>query len=105
MPTLNRRALLATAAAAPLAAPRMLHAQTKPEKLVYIGENQGGWKRALMEEVAPAFEKVWANREVIQLGDQRLKIVSKEGLITMKQLSGRPQDLADIDALRKIENT
>ncbi len=57
MPTLNRRALLATAAAAPLAAPRMLHAQTKPEKLVYIGENQGGWKRALMEEVAPAFEK------------------------------------------------
>src|SRR5262249_36756637 len=32
-------------------------AQTKPEKLVYIGENQGGWKRVLMEEVAPAFER------------------------------------------------
>ena len=32
-------------------------AQNKPEKLVYIGENQGGWKRALVEEVGPAFEK------------------------------------------------
>src|SRR5260221_5720148 len=39
------------------AAPRWAWAQTKPEKLVYIGENQGGWKRTLMEEVAPAFEK------------------------------------------------
>lgn len=60
MPMLNRRRLLAASAAvlaAPLAAPRPLHAQTKPEKLVYVGENQGGWKRVLMEEVAPAFEK------------------------------------------------
>ena len=55
MTALNRRHLLATAGA--LAAPRALRAQTKPEKLVYIGENQGGWKRVLMEEVAPEFEK------------------------------------------------
>ncbi len=59
MPAIKRRTLLAASAAAaiPLAAPRPLHAQTKPEKLVYIGENQGGWKKTLMEEVAPAFEK------------------------------------------------
>jgi len=61
MSKLSRRSLLAASAAAPLAvplaAPRPLHAQTKPEKLVYIGENQGGWKKTLMEEVAPAFEK------------------------------------------------
>ncbi|MCB4820559.1 extracellular solute-binding protein [Roseicella aerolata] len=57
---LNRRqALQATVAAGGLlAAPRIgLRAQGKPDKLVYIGENQGGWKRVLMEEVAPAFEK------------------------------------------------
>lgn len=54
---LKRRHLLAAAATAPLAAPRLLRAQTKPDKLVYIGENQGGWKKVLMEEVAPAFEK------------------------------------------------
>jgi multiple sugar transport system substrate-binding protein len=57
MPRLNRRHLLLGAATvAVLPAPR-LRAQGKPEKLVYIGENQGGWKRTLMEEVAPAFEK------------------------------------------------
>ena len=54
---LKRRHLLAAAATAPLASPRLLRAQTKPDKLVYIGENQGGWKKVLMEEVAPAFEK------------------------------------------------
>jgi len=59
MSGLNRRHLLqATAAGGLLAASRgRLRAQSKPEKLVYIGENQGGWKRTLMEEVAPAFEK------------------------------------------------
>ncbi|MFO0941249.1 MAG: hypothetical protein U0930_10815 [Pirellulales bacterium] len=54
--------------------------------------------------VAPAFEAVWADRQIIQLGNHRLKVVSKSGLITMKRLSGRPQDLADIDALNRIEN-
>ncbi len=54
--------------------------------------------------VAPAFESVWADRQAIQLGNHRLKVVSKDGLITMKRLSGRPQDLADIDALNRIEN-
>src|SRR5260370_42653641 len=39
------------------AAPRSAWAQNKPEKLVYIGENQGGWKRTLVEEVGPAYEK------------------------------------------------
>lgn len=57
MPKLHRRQVLAAAAAAPLAAPRPLRAQSRPDKLVYVGENQGGWKRVLMEEVAPAFEK------------------------------------------------
>ena len=40
-----------------MAAARPILAQNKPDKLVYIGDNQGGWKRTLMEEVGPAFEK------------------------------------------------
>ncbi|TDH59215.1 extracellular solute-binding protein [Dankookia rubra] len=52
----RRAALSGTLATSLLATPR-LRAQGKPEKLVYIGDNQGGWKRALVEEVAPAFEK------------------------------------------------
>jgi multiple sugar transport system substrate-binding protein len=57
MDALNRRRALqlSLAATASLAAPA--RAQPRPEKLVYIGENQGGWKRVLMEEVAPAFER------------------------------------------------
>src|SRR4029077_14824490 len=39
------------------AAPRWGWVQNKPEKLVYIGENQGGWKRTLVEEVGPACGK------------------------------------------------
>ena len=60
MAGLNRRRLLQGSAAAGgvlMAAPRMARAQTKPDKLVYIGENQGGWKKTLVEEVGPAFEK------------------------------------------------
>lgn len=56
----NRRQVLgaglAAGALSALPAPA-LRAQGKPEKLVYIGDNQGGWKRALVEEVAPAFER------------------------------------------------
>src|ERR1700746_2785685 len=58
MPMLNRRRLLMAATAGGLmAAVRPILAQNKPDKLVYIGDNQGGWKRTLTEEVGPAFEK------------------------------------------------
>src|SRR5246127_5807822 len=58
MSTLNRRSLLmAAAVGGVMAVPRPSLAQNKPDKLVYIGDNQGGWKRTLTEEVAPAFEK------------------------------------------------
>src|SRR6201987_756555 len=58
MSTLNRRRLLmAAAAGGVVAAARPMRAQNKPDKLVYIGDNQGGWKRTLSEEVGPAFEK------------------------------------------------
>ena len=50
------------------------------------------------------FEGVWADRELIEVGAQSLKIVSRNGLITMKEIAGRPQDLADISALRSMGN-
>ena len=60
MAGLSRRRLLQFAAVAGgmlATSTRTVRAQSKPDKLVYIGENQGGWKRVLMEEVAPAFQK------------------------------------------------
>ena len=53
--------------------------------------------------VTEVYKDVWATREVIQLEQQTLKVVSKAGLITMKQIGGRPQDLADIAALTQVE--
>src|SRR6267154_4810008 len=51
---INRRHLLATTAAASLPLPAI--GQSKPDKLVYVGDN-GPWHYAMVEEVAPAFEK------------------------------------------------
>src|SRR4029453_15184859 len=60
MAGLSRRRLLQAAAVAGgmlATSTRTVRAQSKPDKLVYIGENQGGRKRGLMGEVAPAFQK------------------------------------------------
>jgi hypothetical protein len=54
--------------------------------------------------VTPILEEVWSDREVIDLEGQSLRLVSRAGLIKMKQLAGRPQDLADIEALNRLEN-
>ena len=53
--------------------------------------------------VDPVFEPVWNDRETVSLGEIAIKIVSKKGLITMKNVAGRPQDIADIDALRRLD--
>jgi multiple sugar transport system substrate-binding protein len=54
MSGLKRRTLL-QASVGVLAAPQIM-AQSKPEKLIYVGDN-GPWHFAMVEEVAPAFEK------------------------------------------------
>jgi ABC-type glycerol-3-phosphate transport system substrate-binding protein len=54
----SRRQWLKGSAAGLLAAStRKAWAQPKPEKLVLVCENSIAWKRALIQEVAPAFEK------------------------------------------------
>ena len=45
----------------------------------------------------PAFLKeVWQSRETYELENVPVDVVDREGLITMKRLAGRPQDLSDI---------
>lgn len=53
--------------------------------------------------VTPKVEDVWETREQVQLSENLLSIVSKDGLIKMKTLAGRPQDLADIERLQNDE--
>lgn len=49
--------------------------------------------------VTEAIREVWDTRVKARLGRDKLSVVSKEGLITLKKMSGRLQDLADISAL------
>lgn len=52
--------------------------------------------------VEPAFVQVWSSRQTFTRGDTKLTVVSIEGLVAMKRLAGRAQDLADIEALERL---
>ncbi|MGZ8843235.1 MAG: nucleotidyl transferase AbiEii/AbiGii toxin family protein [Pyrinomonadaceae bacterium] len=54
--------------------------------------------------VTPQIQAVWDSRVSADWEGQRLCVVSREGLITLKTLSGRPQDIADISALEEARN-
>lgn len=50
--------------------------------------------------VTPQVEDVWENRITMILEGNTYRIVSREGLIKMKTLAGRTQDLADLERLK-----
>ena len=52
----------------------------------------------------PQIEDVWETREKIEFLGRQLSVVSRQGLIKMKRLAGRPQDLADIERLENEES-
>ncbi len=54
--------------------------------------------------VGPVHQTTWEQRTVIPWRSRSLRIVSRDGLATMKRLAGRPQDLADIAALEGIND-
>ena len=49
--------------------------------------------------VTPQVQDVWESREQIDFLGHKLSVVSRMGLIKMKTLTGRPQNLADIARL------
>ena len=49
--------------------------------------------------VTDPIQHVWDNRIEAKVENDRLSVVSKDGLIALKKISGRPQDIADITAL------
>ncbi|HRH42828.1 MAG TPA: nucleotidyltransferase family protein [Pyrinomonadaceae bacterium] len=53
--------------------------------------------------VTPYVEDVWESREQVVLSENLLFVVSRDGLIKMKTLANRPQDLADIERLQNDE--
>jgi len=49
--------------------------------------------------VGPPFAEVWADRTRTEWRGRALWVVSRDGLLQMKRISGRAQDIADIQAL------
>lgn len=54
--------------------------------------------------VTEGLKRVWETRENIDFEDDKVWTVSREGLIFMKQMSGRNKDLGDIESLEELEN-
>ncbi len=54
--------------------------------------------------VTSQIENIWKSRMKANLEGGKLSVVTRDGLIAMKKLAGRPQDIADIAALRGSEN-
>jgi len=49
--------------------------------------------------VTEATQQIWQNRQEVDWEHGKISIVSREGLIQLKRLSGRGQDLVDIERL------
>lgn len=54
--------------------------------------------------VTPVFEQVWADRETAEWNGRQISLVSLSGLIFMKRLAGRAQDLADLEKLGELHD-
>jgi hypothetical protein len=49
--------------------------------------------------VTSQIQNIWKTRIKANLEGGKLFVVSKQGLIALKKMAGRPQDIADIAAL------
>lgn len=47
------------------------------------------------------FEEAWPERVATHYGDQPVSVISRKHFIQNKKAAGRPQDLADVDALER----
>lgn len=54
--------------------------------------------------VTPEIADVWQNKSIKNLESGTVSVVSRDGLIKLKTLSGRLQDRADIEKLLEVEN-
>jgi len=48
-------------------------------------------------------QKIWETRETFEWNNMNVQVVSRSGLISMKKMAGRDQDLVDIKRLENID--
>ncbi|MDR7420722.1 MAG: hypothetical protein QN178_17640 [Armatimonadota bacterium] len=52
-----------------------------------------------------SFEQAWPGRVTSQYGDQTIFVIARRDLVANKRAAGRPQDLLDLAALERHEDT
>jgi hypothetical protein len=52
--------------------------------------------------VTKSLENVWDSRQIAEFEGGVIRVVSKEGLVSLKLAAGRPQDLVDIQRLEEV---
>lgn len=83
------------------AAPMLFAAETARARTIHrISKLDGADLLTLDLVIAEGvLEDVWNTRVIVEWETRRVPIVSRDGLLIMKRLAGRPKDLLDIAAL------
>lgn len=50
------------------------------------------------------FKELWSSSESVKVGNQMVRIAALEHVVQVKRTLGRPHDLADVEALMRMEN-
>ena len=66
---------------------------------------QEPWRVDLITSVTGLdFSDIYQRSVVMVLSDLEIHVISKDDLVTLKSIAARPQDLLDIEALRKAKS-
>ena len=77
----------------------------REQRLYRIVKVEGNQHLALdLVVVTKTQQPNWDTRQTLDLGDHQIVVVSREGLIRMKQDTGRTQDQADIERLESTND-
>lgn len=63
----------------------------------------GGIDLLVDPDGAARYEEMRERADVVELDGVKIRVVSLEDLLSMKRAAGRPQDIADIDALLTVQ--
>lgn len=69
-------------------------------QILTLETDLGGLDLLLAPDGSPPYDELRRRADVFELDDMAFRVAAIDDLIAMKQAAGRPQDLADLEALR-----
>lgn len=74
------------------------------ERISKLDEQDGAMLPLDLIHAEAELVEVWTTRIRVPWRERELSVVSREGLVTMKRIAGRPRDLDDVRRLEGIED-